>query len=87
VARRGQGDCGAAHRVAAALGECDDLGADPAGITFPKDAQGVEVWAVEGAEPDEAVARKTDNGYQVFASDSLGDDQRSHVLEAVGLEL
>jgi hypothetical protein len=70
----------------AVLAECDDQGEDPSGIVFPEDAPNVEVVQVEGAEPAEAVGRATDDGLQVFVSETLGDQERERVRAALGLE-
>jgi hypothetical protein len=70
----------------AVLAECDDQGEDPAGITFPEDAASVEVVEVEGAEPQQAVGRDTDDGLQVFVSTSLGDQERDQLETTLGLD-
>jgi len=70
----------------AVLGECDDQGPDPAGITFPEDAHTVEVWVVRKVDPGQALGRKTVHGVQVFVANGLDDDQRAAVVAQLGLE-
>ncbi len=69
----------------AVLAECDDQGEDPSGVVFPADARSVDVVQVEGAEPQEAVGRATDDGLQVFVSATLGDRERDRLEAALGL--
>ena len=63
---------------------CDDQGEDPAGLTFPQEAETAEVWTGAGAE--EAVALKTDDGLRVFVSEALSAEERKQVAAEVGLE-
>jgi hypothetical protein len=70
----------------AVLGECDDQGADAAGVTFPEGAETVEVVALPGAEPAQAVGLRTPDGVQVFVADGLDAAARSQVVSALGLE-
>lgn len=69
----------------AILGECDDQGADAAGLAFPKDARTVKVWAVPPVEPDQAVGLRTADGFQVFVADGLDADERAYVVTRLGL--
>ena len=69
----------------AILGECDDQGADAAGLAFPEDARTVKVWAVPHVEPDQAVGLRTADGFQVFVADGLDADERAYVVTRLGL--
>ena len=70
----------------AVLGECRDQGADPIGLTFEEGARKVTVWQLPEVEPDQAVARKTADGFQVFVSDRLDSHERTHILTQLGLD-
>ena len=70
----------------AALGECDDQGDDPGGISFPDDAETVGVVRLPGADTTQAVGVRTPDGIQVFVADGLSGSSRSAVVAALGLE-
>jgi hypothetical protein len=70
----------------AALGECDDQGNDPGGISFPDDAGTVGMVRLPGADTTQAVGVRTPDGIQVFVADGLAGSSRSEVVAALGLE-
>jgi len=67
---------GYTDRAAAALGPveqaaCYDTGPDPQGSVFPQDPDLVQAWSFPRLAPDEVIAVKRQDGFEVFLADDL----------------
>lgn len=70
----------------ASLAKCSDTAADSSGLVFSDDGQAASVWRIGSVAEADAVGLEVGSRYAVMLSEALSEQERSAVLDTLGLK-